>query len=307
MTENKNTIWYSTLKKSEGKYRLGTSGLVNALQGHQVSLESPVPPFGGSEDFDISRSGIVFVAKDPNLEEANHTKTDLYYIPLKTFIESQAPPPQIVKTANLEGYSNGPVFSPDAKSVVFTRQKINGYESDKPRLLLLPDITDLSNVQEFYETPDDEGGWDIRPQSIIFSPDGKTLYVTAEENGRGKLFTLPASPRHAKQLPIALTNNGTIADVKPLPAGRLFLSSNSIVDNSTYSILDPSEPALLQPVSSSSKNGKVFGLSQEQVSEFWYQGAEDYKVHAWVVKPSNFEKSKKYPLAYLIHGGVSQR
>jgi dipeptidyl aminopeptidase/acylaminoacyl peptidase len=26
-------------------------------------------------------------------------------------------------------------------------------------------------------------------------------------------------------------------------------------------------------------------------------------VHAWVVKPSNFSSDKKYPLAYLIHGG----
>jgi len=49
--------------------------------------------------------------------------------------------------------------------------------------------------------------------------------------------------------------------------------------------------------------GKTFGLSQDQVDEFWYAGAEDYNVHAWVLKPSNFDKNEKYPLAYLIHGG----
>lgn len=305
MTENTSSIWYTTLKKSKGILGKGVSPLRNALKGHSVGLESPVPPFGGSGDFDISKNGLVFVAKDPKLDPANYTKTDLYYIPLKTFTEAQAPSPQIVKTGNLKGYSGSPVFSPDAKSVAFTRMRSQQYESDKPRLLILPDITDLTNVQEFYETKDGEGGWDLRADAITFSKDGTELYVTAEENGRGKLFKLPSSPRHAKDLPKALVNDGTVTDTKVLPNGKLFISSNSLVDNSVYSILDPEKPADSSTVSSNSKGGKTFGLSQNQVDEFWFEGAEDYNVHAWVFKPSNFDKSKKYPLAYLIHGGVS--
>jgi dipeptidyl aminopeptidase/acylaminoacyl peptidase len=305
VTENKSTIWYTTLKLSHGIYRMNVAPLTNALKGHSFSLESPVPPFGGAGDFDISKNGIVFVAKDPELDPANRTKTDLYFIPLQTFTERQAPSPQIVKTGNLKGYSQSPTFSPDAKSVVFTRMKSDQYESDKPRLLLVPDITDLTNVQEFFETKDGEGKWDLRPEGITFSKDGEELYVTAEENGRGKLFKLPASPRHAKDLPTAIINDGTVTDTKVLPDGRLLISSNSLVDNSTYSILDPSKPSDISTVSSTSKAGKAFGLSQDQVDEFWYTGADDYHVHAWILKPSNFDKSKKYPLAYLIHGGVS--
>jgi dipeptidyl aminopeptidase/acylaminoacyl peptidase len=183
--------------------------------------------------------------------------------------------------------------------------KSQQYESDKTRLLIVPDITDLTNVQEFYETEDGVGGWDLKPESVLFSRDGSELYVTAEENGRGKLFKLPASPRNAKGLPTALTNDGTITAAKLLPNDKLFISSNSLVDNSTYSILDPSKPTDLSTVSSNSKGGKTFGLSQNQVDEFWYKGAENYSVHAWVMRPSHFDKNKKYPLAYLIHGGVS--
>ncbi len=170
-----------------------------------------------------------------------------------------------MKTGSLKGYSNSPVFSPDAKSVAFTRMKDIQYESDKPRLLLIPDITDLTNVQEFYETSDGEGGWDLKPGSIIWSTDGEELYVTAEENGRGKLFKLPASPRHARDLPVAIVSDGTVTDVKILPGNRLLVSSNSLVDNSVYSILDPSKPAEHSTISSSSKGGKTFGLSQSQV------------------------------------------
>ena len=53
------------------------------------------------------------------------------------------------------------------------------YESDKPRLLRAS-ITDTSNVQEFYETSDGEGGWDLRPEGITWSEDGEELYVRAE-------------------------------------------------------------------------------------------------------------------------------
>lgn len=307
VTENKNTLWYATLKRDGNAWALAAPGLVNALSQSNgcspTKLESPVPPFGGTGDFDISKSGIVFVAKDPHLNEALYTKTDLYYLPLKTFTEAEPPVPRMVKTGALQGYSASPTFSPDAKSVAFTRMKSNQYESDKPRLLLLPDLNDLSNVQEFYETKDGVGGWDLRPEGIIFSADGTELYVTAEEKGRGKLFKLPSEPSKAASLPKALTQNGTVGDMKLLASGELFVTSSSIVDSSTYSILDPSEPMGARLISSNSKRGKAFGLSQEQVGEIWYKGAGDYQVHAWVVRPSNFDKDKKYPLAFLIHGG----
>lgn len=302
VTENKSAIWFTTLKKSRGFYTI-VAPLRNALAGHPVSLESPIPPFGGASDYDISKNGIVFVAKDPKLDPANFTKTDLYYIPMRNFTESKVPSPIAVNTGNLKGYSNGPVFSPDAKSVVFTRMKSIQYESDKPRLLLIPDIEDLTNVQEFFETSDGEGSWDLKPEGITWSADGEELYVTAEENGRGKLFKLPASPRRARDLPVAIISDGTVTEVKVLPNNHLLVSSNSLVDNSVFSVVNPGKHPTISVISSNSKSGRVFGLSQDQVDEFWYAGAEDNSVHAWVIKPSNFDKSKKYPLAYLIHGG----
>ena len=304
ITENKSTIFYTTMKRSHGIFKNNVAPLINALAGHSVTLESPVPPFGGAGDFDISKNGIVFVAKDPTLDPANYTKTDLYFIPLKSFEETKPPSPIMVKTGNLKGYSASPMFSPDAKSVAFTRMKSIQYESDKPRLLLIPDITDLSNVQEYFETADGEGSWDLRPEAIVWSQDGEELFVTAEENGRAKLFKLPASPRHAKDLPVAIVSDGAVSEAKVLPNNKLLITSTSLIDNGVFSILNPAKPTDVSVIFSSSQNGKAFGLSQNQVEEFWYAGAEDYSVHTWVMKPSNFDKNKKYPLAYLIHGGV---
>ncbi|KAK0100306.1 hypothetical protein ONS95_008264 [Cadophora gregata] len=300
---NKQAIWYTTIKTLHGGKSISVEPLKNALAGHSIALESPVPPFGGAGDFDISKNGIVFVAKDPKLIPAAYTKSDLYYVPLRTFSESPAPSPQLVKTGNLRGYSGSPVFSPDAKSVAFWRMQNRQYESDKPRLLLWPDISDLSNVQEFYETSDGEGGWDRRPEDITWSHDGKELYVTAEEHGRTKLFKLPSSPRHAKDLPEPIVHDGTVNSVSLLPKNKLLVCSSSLVDNSIWSIIDPAKPDTKELISSSFKGGFSFGISQSQVDEIWYEGSDKQKIHAWLIKPSSFDPKKTYPLAYLIHGG----
>lgn len=177
MGENKNAVWYGALKKKQGDghasggtaaYELQEPGLVNALAG--TRLECPVPNFGDAGDYDIGPAGLVFVAKDPDLNPALWTKTDLYYVALRTFTEASPPAPQVVKTGKLQGYTGNPVFSHGSgTSVAFKRMRHRQYESDKWRLLLLPDVADLSNVQEFYETDDGEGGWDLRPETIVVS------------------------------------------------------------------------------------------------------------------------------------------
>jgi dipeptidyl aminopeptidase/acylaminoacyl peptidase len=306
-TENNNSIFYGVFDYKDGKYSLRGNALTNALAG--TNLSSPVPPFGGTGDFDISESGLVFVAKDPELDPALYTKTDLYFIPLKTFAESKPPSPQIVKTPGLEGYSNGPVFSRCGKKVAFTRMKSKQYESDKPRLLLVPDISNPDKTEEFYATSDGVGGWDIRPDSILWSADDSTLYVTAESYGRTVLFELPSTPSKATSLPTTVkTPDGSVASFHLLgthETDHLFVTSTSLIDNSCYSIAHPSSDTY-KIVSSASKQGKSFGLSRSSIDSITFRGAGgDYDVHALVVRPSSYSpaSSKKYPLCMLIHGG----
>ncbi|KAK3496899.1 Alpha/Beta hydrolase protein [Neurospora hispaniola] len=303
--EDKNSLWYTALEKKNGRFTLTGHGLVNALAGSK--LESPVPPFGGTGDFDISPTGLIFVAKDPELNPALYTKTDLYYVPLKTFTEEQPPSPQIVETPGLEGYTNSPVFSHCGRKVAFTRMRSKQYESDKPRLMLLPDIGDLSKTEEFFATDDGEGAWDYRPETILWSADDKSLYVTAEKNARVHLWEVPSNPADAKDTPSVIkTTDGSVNDIRLLgeadSSSKLLVSSTSLVDNSCYSIVDPSANTT-DIVSSNSKQGKTFGLSRSSIGDITFKGAGDYDVHALVVRPSNFDEEKKYPLCFLIHGG----
>ncbi|KAI5466794.1 Alpha/Beta hydrolase protein [Mariannaea sp. PMI_226] len=299
-TRNENSLWYGLIVKRDGEWTLEHSGLTNLLAGTHLSC--PVPPFGGTGDFDISASGIAFVAKDPKLNQARYTKTDLYYVPIKSWLEKPTEP-QIVKTGALMGYSLSPVFSSDGQRIAFGRMKSIKYEADKPRLLLISDVTDLSNVQEFYETEDGEGGWDVRPDWIVWGKDDKELYVSAEKHGREMLWKLPSTPLEARDLPEAIFDDGSIAEAHRLgDSASLFISFKSRVESSGYSILDP-ETKAIREISTSSKHGKSFGLNRSQCSEIWYPGSEGYDNHALVMYPSDFDSSKKYPLAFLIHGG----
>ena len=39
------------------------------------------------------------------------------------------------------------------------------------------------------------------------------------------------------------------------------------------------------------------------IESFWFAGANGTKVQGFLIKPPNFDPSKKYPVKFLIHGG----
>ena len=307
----RNALWHGILQRQKrhitenlGRYSLGK--LTNIMKGS--GLESPIPPFGGKDHFDISVNGVGFVAKDPELNPALNTKCNFYFVPID--ISAQGPAysePKKYEKNGIEGASSSPTLSPDGTSAAFLQMKENGYESDKNRILLV-DLTTKSTPVELLESDDVKGLWDKSPGSVAWSSDGKALLLVAEDTGTSRLFKLdvPSDEQKELSLPLPLTpRTGYVDDVQSLGSNssHLLLSGSNLVDNSIYSTLDPTGPAEAKVISSNSRNGSFFGLSQDQVSEIWFEGSEQKKVHAWVVKPSNFSSEQKYPLAYLIHGG----
>ncbi|KAL8969995.1 MAG: hypothetical protein Q9197_004055 [Variospora fuerteventurae] len=308
-TPRKNAIWYGVLEEQNGRWTLQSSW--NALKG--TGLESPIPTFGGKDHFDLSFSGLVFVAKDPTLEPAFNTKCNFYHLPISSFFQAPISKPQKLELEALQGAASSPVFSPDGESAAFLQMEQNGYESDKNRIVHVPSLaamqenSESSAIAKVVTIEEQDTAWDRSPSSVGFSPDGKLLLLVVEDQGDDVLFKidLAASLDGTAQHPHALTGPGAISDVQPLRTGsnELFISSTNLVDNSVYTIVDPAQPAGARMVSSNSRNGASFGLSSEQVSDIWFKGAGAYQVHALVVKPSNFSEDQTYPLAYMIHGG----
>jgi len=159
VTPQKNALWYATLTKAkDGKFEL--SKWTNALKG--TGLESPVPPFGGTDSFDVSKSGIIFVSKDPEANPALNTKCNVYYVELDSFTEKSAPKPFEYTIPGFKGASTSPVFSPDSKKAVFLSLSTAGYESDKSQIFLIENLKKDSVKRVFDQKK--EGSLDKSPQ-----------------------------------------------------------------------------------------------------------------------------------------------
>ncbi|MCJ1397068.1 hypothetical protein MMC11_000260 [Xylographa trunciseda] len=315
VTPNRNSLWYGIFLRSEphiseSKGRYSMSTLVNALRGTQ--LESPIPPFPGSDHFDISSTGIVFVAKAPNISRAFNTKCNFYYLAISNFATASHSAPHIIEMEGYEGAASSPVFSPHGSSVAFLKMKKNGYEADKNHVIIIPDLSKLSDTTEAMKSNDGKELWDRSPSSLIWSNDGQSLYLTADDEGLGRLFKLDVTlaSRDMSKIPTPLTSFGSVSGVHPLSLASpyLLLSSSSLTNPSFFSTINPSAPSSLTTISSLSQNGSALGLSVSQVSSIHfaapnYPGTGTHDVHALVVRPSSFSPSSSYPLALLIHGG----
>ena len=307
----KNALFYGLLQLStphvtESKGRYSLSPLHNALLG--TDLESPIDTLSGSDHFEIGKSGLIFIAKDPGLDPAINTKGNAYILPIADFTQPANPSgPLKVVLEGFEGAATAPAFSPDGNSAVFMWMKQNGYESDKNRIIYVPNISKVQEAGEVLASSDGKGLWDRSPSKAVWSNDGKVLYLVADDKGRSLLWKLEVKdkPSEMTQLPEALTNSGSVSAVSPLGKSNkgIFFSGSSLVDNSRWYKLDIDASPSIEAISSNSRNGTALGLSESQVSDFWYKGANEQKVHSWVIKPNKFDATKKYPLAFLIHGG----
>ena len=315
-TKEKSAIFTGLLQKSaphvterEGRWHL--SGLKNALRG--TGLESSIPTFGGKEHFDIGKEGLIFVAKDPELDPATHTKCDCYYVPKEDLMSMNVSKPRKLLVPALEGWATSPVFSPDGKSIAFLKMEIDGYESGQNCIVVFLDATSrLASDQDVdgeiqFQSKEHPHPWELSPSAISWAVDSNSLYIQAEKAGRGLLYShvLKKKPGDPNLYPSQLTTNGSIEEVLPVAANsdKLFITRSTLVDSSEYAILDPANPHHLDTILSATNQGSSLGLSPSQVSELWWKGARDHPIHAWMIKPSFYKEGKKYPLAYLVHGG----
>ena len=137
--------------------------------------------------------------------------------------------------------------------------------------------------------------WDRSPSSILWSRDGNSLYLTVEEHGHVKLFELPFKKG---AVPKPIIEEHSISSVY-LAGDNLLASQSSLVHPSIIQLYDIKHERLHQLFTIWSSNP----LSYKSVQEFWFNGAENHSVHGFLHLPEQFDRKKKYPLAFLIHGG----
>jgi dipeptidyl aminopeptidase/acylaminoacyl peptidase len=262
----------------------GNAIAVDLMKG--MDVDSPVKPHPSATDFTISPDSktVVFAAREGGKSEAWSTNVDLYAVA----IDGKSAPKNITQR-NL-ATDTTPIFSPDGKSLVYLAMTRPKYEADRYRVML----------RTFPDGPERElaPAWDRSPHGVRFSRDGKSVYATADDVGQRRIFVIDTASGSVRAL--ALAGEGAFDNPFDIDGGRIVAAHESLRSPADlYSM--KTDGADVQQVTR--VNPEMAALSFGDYEQFSFKGARSDTVYAYLVKPVGFDASKKYPVAFLIHGG----
>jgi dipeptidyl aminopeptidase/acylaminoacyl peptidase len=251
------------------------------------------PPYAASTGVDYAFSPdskeIAFL-KNPDKIEAISTNSDIVVASL--FDKNQ----RNITVAN-KGYDASPMYTSDGKYLIYRSQATEGFEADRWRIMRYNRAT--GEVVELTR------GFDQQVDDMAISPDNKTIYFAAGERGRSPIFSIPVEPDF--RLRIA---NFVKPVVTGVAAGSLNVTPDgrSIVFTSSSAVMPPEIMRVGTDGSSltalTRANADVFArYGLQKVEDVEWIGGVNARVHGFLIKPANFDPSRKYPLLVLIHGG----
>jgi dipeptidyl aminopeptidase/acylaminoacyl peptidase len=247
------------------------------------------PYAGGTLAWTPDGKELVLPAKRGERPEWNSRETDLWSFPV-----NGGTPRQLTDRF---GPDQSPAVSPDGKLIAYL-----GYDDRKQgyqNTLLSVMNRDGSGKRVLSTKLDQSVG------NPTWSADGRGIYVSFDQQGNTKvaLFSLDGSYR------VVANNLGS--GTSAYSGGTYSVAKDGSV---AFSLSTPSVPSQVAVVSGAPNAAvrtltalNVGLLSQRvlgQVEELWWPSSKDgRKIQGWIVKPPNFDPSKKYPLILEIHGG----
>ena len=272
-------------------YALDDSGAITGnAQWLSNGIDGDVPskPFGGDEEITYTPDGksVIFGARIAGSTESWSTNFDLYRVPA----DGSAKPENI--TGDGASTDTGPVVSADGRLLAYRAMKRPGFEADRYAIM----VREIGRDGAIGPAREIAPKWDRSPDALQFSPDGRKLYATADDLGQHRVFAIEVSNGKVK----ALTGDGHV-DGFALARDALIVAHNTLSSpNQLYKIrLSGSAPLQLTQHNAAALNALAFG----DYEQFSFKGWNDEKVYGYVVKPVGYVKGKKYPIAFIIHGG----
>jgi dipeptidyl aminopeptidase/acylaminoacyl peptidase len=251
----------------------------------KMKADAPTRPFGGTEEFTFTPDGkgVVFAANDTGREAAWNTDTDLWL----ASTDGKAAPKKL--TEKNRATDTAPAFSPDGKTLAYLAMKRPGFESDRLWIVLRswPDGKERFLAE----------AWDRSAGSLAWSSDGKSLLVTADELGQHPLFSIDVASGAATKL--VADGNVAGADEK---AGVVVVGRDDLKSPVDLWRVPPGGKGDRTRLTAVNQNA-LSSVKLGDFEQFSFQGANNETVYGYLVKPIDFDAKKKYPLAFLIHGG----
>ncbi|MEO6708040.1 MAG: S9 family peptidase [Planctomycetota bacterium] len=274
--------WEDGKRSHAFAWKIGSDAPIDLMA--DMDADTPIQPFGGGEDLTISADSkwVVFAAKNVGREDAWSTNTDVWAVP-----SDGSALPRCLSAAN-KAQDGAPSFSPDGKRLTWLSMARPGFESD-------------AQVIQFMEWPSGTPrpmtrGWDRSASEISWSKDGGTIYTSADDLGQKSLFKIDVGSGVVTKLV------GTGTNASPLRAGErlVFLQDTLSMPTEIFtSKLDGSDVQRLSHVN----DAKLANVAMGEFEQFQFPGFNGETVYGFALRPAKFDAAKKYPVAFLIHGG----
>ncbi|WP_298163582.1 S9 family peptidase [Brevundimonas sp.] len=251
---------------------------------HGFDGDTPSKPFGDENEFTFTPQGdaVVFSARLAGQSEPWSTNFDLY------------------RTNGLtgEGFTNltdandawdtGPVFSPDGKTMAYRAMARPGFEADRWQIVLMDVATGAKREVA--------ANWDRSADSLQWSADGRSLFVVAGDVGQTKLFQIDA----ANGSVIPITGAGHVSAFEQTRSGFV-LAMDSLTSPSELYV--KTFRGREMPIRITDVNPELASRQFGEAEQFNFAGWNGETVHGYVIKPAGYVEGRKYPVAFLIHGG----
>jgi dipeptidyl aminopeptidase/acylaminoacyl peptidase len=259
--------------------------------------------FSAGDDYAFSPDGTHLVYTAPPVRhEAWSTNYDLWRVPVA------GGEPECLTKDNAAA-DGAPRFSPDGRWLAYRAQKRPGFEADRWQI----QVVEVDSGGAFRGKPRcATAAFDGSPESFVWGPDAAWMYFTADQDGRAPLFVVNVKDGKVQKVvddhsngSLSISRDGkTLAYTKAaltfpaevyvdMPGKRLALGGEG-----------PAGSTIMLERNLSQANTKLLAeLDIPQPESVTVPGAGGTPMQMWILKPPGFDPKKKWPLAFLVHGG----
>lgn len=250
-----------------------------------ITADSPTMPFGGGEEIAFAPDGktLYFTARLANAAEPTSTNLDIYAADLT------GAAPRLI-TANNAATDTTPAISPDGRHLAWLAMDRPTYEADRLSIRLLDLVT--GQTRNLTETVD------LSFASIAWSADGKSLIATAQKVLDTPAFRIDVATGKVTELNLMAGNEAHIANVVPLPGGRVLFTRDSLGGPAELYLSDGMGQARPLTDVATTRMGQMASIVTRRFS---FPGANGETVWGQITRLADQEGP--IPALLYIHGG----
>jgi dipeptidyl aminopeptidase/acylaminoacyl peptidase len=194
------------------------------------------------------------------------------------------------KLTSQRGSWTSPVVSPDGQWIALTGYPYTSQTYKTSELHLMR--VDGSGLRKLSASLDRDAG------TLIWARDNSGIYFTVADRGANNMhFATTAGTVRAVTTGQHMFTLGSISNTGVVAGVRT--SALEPPDVVRFAVSAPTQIKRLTDVNADILGGKKLGA----IEELWLTSTSGARVQGWLIKPPNFDPSKRWPLIMEIHGG----